>query len=762
MAWTVLASADVASSAAEAFGANVVVVGDRRELADAARRASTAHVVVMESGVRPRAGAANGLAGALGEALVVGGRSVRGHEDHYGWMLAPARFGVVPFEPTPIVTPTAERGAADLVRGEIDAASPGLLVADRALLLEPLPDDPLAAMIELGARARERGGRVVCRPAFAYDAPRFDADDRGSAAALAALARARPALRGVHRDVAAVRRRGIVRETRLGGGGRALVRRPLPPVTILTHGARAAAKAPAAVTPALARHAHVAEPAAALARELERRGDRYVLVAEGSRLPAPDAFDALVERLEASEHVAAVAPDAASLSGACVLLAVSRLPQHVVPAGDTLGAALATLYAAARDCGRIVLPAAPGVVTPPRRALSVEAVFLTGSKPEVTRNALDALLTTAGDARIVGVVSAAAETRATLLRSYPTIETIEDPGDPLLGAALSVALGEVRSDLVFVCADDVLPPPETVAALAATFARIPALGAAFPRANGTGAQEELHEVTYRSLEEMKQFAAARLEAFARDTERIDDAAIPAFVASVAALRAVGGIDEKLGPTRWGIADLVLRLRAGGYDVVRCDDVYVHRFSVAESANPAAIPAPAVEREFRRRWGLPQLGPFGERERAAAIAAGFDAGRHAGFRGRGTLAAAAVAAPRIVVAVPVGDEAELQRAEAFLRRAIPALDAGDRVDVAVLLDGDVAPADVTARLRALFASDPRPLEQTPNVRVLRADSSSWPPPDGVRLFVAAGHEREDLPGAERIDGSRIATLKHAAR
>jgi hypothetical protein len=756
VSFTVLASG--AAAGADFGDASIVRVGDRAEIATAARDARTEYILLAEGEIAPLRGALNGVAAALRDAALVGGRSVRLHEDHYGWMLAPARFGPLPFEPVPIVTPGGERGAADLVRGEIDAPTPGFVAVHRDLLLDPLPDDSLAAMIELGARARERGSRALCRPSMAFVAPALDADDRGSAAALVALAASRPRLRGEHRDVAAVRRRGIARETRLAGGGRTFVRRPLPPVTILTHGARASVAAVRALTPAFARHTHLGDPVAGLRRELERRGDRYTLVVDGARVPSQETFDALVEQLEAAEHIAAVAPDAASLRGSCVLLALARIPQHIEAAGDALDSALASLYSALRGAGRAVLASdLPPVLDAAAAPGACEAIFLAGSKPEITRTTLDALLAAVPDGRVVAVASTTARTRRTVLDAYPIIETVEDGTDPLLAAGLNAALGAVRSELVLVCSDDVLLPGGSVARLRAAFARIPALGAAFPRVNGAGAAEELHEVTYRSVDEMKQFAERRAETYQRDTERIDDAATPAFVASVDALRAVGGIDEKLGPTRWGIADLVLRLRAAGYEVVRCEDVYAHRFPVQESANATASPRAELEREFRARWAFPQIGAVDDGAREAAIAAGFDPSRRVPFRDRASLIVA-TSQVRAVVALPIAGDRELEHAERFLRAAIAQLDSADPVEIVVLLDGDVAIGDVAARVRALLAADPRPLERTANVRVERVDVERWSPPPQARVVVVAGHEREALSSAERVDASGLSALK----
>ncbi len=109
------------------------------------------------------------------------------------------------------------------------------MLVDRRLLLEPLPADPVAAVIELCARARAAGRDVRCRPSFACSAPPFDLDDRGRAAALFSVAERRPELAGGRR-IAGARLISVERETRLEGGRRVAVRVPLPPLRVLVHG----------------------------------------------------------------------------------------------------------------------------------------------------------------------------------------------------------------------------------------------------------------------------------------------------------------------------------------------------------------------------------------------------------------------------------------------------------------------------------------------------------------------------------------------
>ena len=371
-----------------------VTFDDPRAVVAAAHASAEPFVLLVAPGARPLANAFGGLGNAVGPRLgVLGGAAHDGATRRFGWMLAPAR-GPLPFELAPVTAPLGEPGADARVRGPIDVVAPEMALVFRELLFEPLPGDALAAIVELCARARDAGREVICRPSFGCEAAACDADDRGRAAALRALADARPELRGGHRLPPASRGAWIEREVRLSGGRRTRARAPLPPVTILVHGAGAplaARRARDLVPGALARA--VDDPAAALRAEMRIRGDRYVLLAEDSRVPDRATFDALVETIEAAPYVALAAPDASALDGSCTLLALARFPQHVVATGTALAEAVTTLVGAAHELRRAVrAPGVTALAAPPRARRSATLVLAAASVPEVLRMTLTALV----------------------------------------------------------------------------------------------------------------------------------------------------------------------------------------------------------------------------------------------------------------------------------------------------------------------------------------------------------------------------------
>ncbi|HTD36662.1 MAG TPA: hypothetical protein VK669_04025 [Candidatus Limnocylindrales bacterium] len=756
MRFTVLARPGSDPGELRAGASAVIAVGDAASVAAAARACEDPFIVMLGRGVRVRAGASRVVGAVTGEALgVLGGTEHDARTRRFGWMLASAQAGPLPFELTPLAVTAGDMSADTALRGPLDVVAPGMVLAARELLIEPLPDDDVAAAVELCARARAFGRTVTCNPAFACDAAAPDADDRGRAAALRALAERRPELIGAHRLPVGIRRTAVDRAVRLPGGRRERVRTALPQLTVLVHGCcaelaarRARDLAPGATARAIGEGARAAD---ALRAEMRVRGDRYVLLADAANVPDAARLAALVEEIESAAFVAVAAPDTEALNGRCALLALARFPQHVEAAGTTIEAAMTSLAGAASAMRRAVR--APGFVPPaaahgaPQRRATI--VFAAGSAPEIMRLTLTAIVesTRPGD-ELVAVCAASAETARRIVASFPQIRLETDAVDPLLAGALNRVAGVAARELVVLVADDVLFPSGALERVRAAFARIPALGAAFPAVPGAPGGEGVLDVNYADIAQLRTLAERRAHERARDTEPLDVAVTPALAVTREALHAVGGIDPAFGPTRRGIADLVLRLRAAGYTVARCDDALVHRFDTAVSRNAAAAadahqPVPAAD--------------------LAAIARGFDPSSRVPFvaappRDPRSLAGSADA--QVAIAVAVADAVELERAVRFLAAAARAFDASAPVRIHLLLDGDIAPAEIAARVRPVLAGGGRTMDETVAVRIERVgDLGAWraQAESQGRLVVAAGHERDALADVRAVGANALRDL-----
>lgn len=681
-----------------------------------------AYVLARVPGAEPAPDAFRAVRGAIATGVgVLGGVATYGTERRFGWMLAPAPVSPLGFELVSVVANVGEAGVDALMRGAIDVPAAGAVLIARELAEDPLPDDPVVALAELAERARERKRTVLCLPSFAWTVSPDD-DDRGRVTALHAFAMRHPDLNATFRRPPGVRARFIDRDIRLEGGRHVRVARPRPSLTIVAS-------------------------VAALAEALRVRGDRYVLVASSGRSPGADVVDALIERIEDDANVALAAPNAAALDGSCVLLHAGRFPQHVTVAGATLGEAIVSLVAAARALRRGLrvpdLPPAPLVATTREDALTV--VLLVGSAPEVTRTTLDAVLSQlAAGERVHAVVPGGAETPRRALVAYPQVTTLDDPVDPLLTGGANRALGAVTTPLVALAADDVLLSRNALTALRRAFAEIPVLGAASPMVTGAPGQESAYE-DYSDIAAFEKLAARRANERAREREPIDDASTPALVIARNALQAVGGIDPVLGPTRQGIADLVLRLRAAGYAVVRCEDAFAHRFNPEQSHNAAAYTDRAAN-----AWS-PDV--------ASVVATGFDPARAVPFEVAETEVSTTTDA-RVAVALPVASATELERVATIVAAAALVYGVDAPVRLHVLLDGEIDPAAAAARLRPVLIESGRPMASTVAVRVERqTDLTAWLASldAGTRIVAVAELQRDGLSDVSRIGAHAIARV-----
>ncbi|HTD33790.1 MAG TPA: hypothetical protein VK665_09040, partial [Candidatus Elarobacter sp.] len=412
MRFTILARPGSDPGELRASASALVAVDGAASVAAAARASEDACVVLLARGARVRAGASRALRPFRAPIVherdgddatfgVLGGVEDDGRMRRFGWMLAPARSGPLAFELAPVGAAPGDASRDAALRGPIDVVAPGVILAARELLLEPLPEDEVAAVVELCARARAAGRTVACDPALACDAAPTDLDDRGRAAALRAIAERYPAPAGAHRLPAGLRRTMIDREVRLPGGRRERARAPMPRLTVLVQGtgAELAARRARDLAPGVTAHAFGddRDVTDALRAEMRVRGDRYVLVADAAHLPDAAGLAALIEEIESAPYVAIAVPDADALGGRRALLALARFPQHVEATGATIAEAIASLVTAAAAMRRAVR--APGFVPhdvlaapPVAGERSATIVFAAGSSPEIMRLTLTAIV----------------------------------------------------------------------------------------------------------------------------------------------------------------------------------------------------------------------------------------------------------------------------------------------------------------------------------------------------------------------------------
>ncbi|MGH8163338.1 MAG: glycosyltransferase family 2 protein, partial [Rhodanobacteraceae bacterium] len=165
--------------------------------------------------------------------------------------------------------------------------------------------------------------------------------------------------------------------------------------------------------------------------------------------------------------------------------------------------------------------------------------------------------------------------------------------------------------------------------LLAPFDRVPGLGISAPRSNRVAGHQQLADCTYPDIAAMHRYAAARRER-RRGSGYLTERAIGLCLCiDRAVIDEVGGIDPRYGIGNFEDDDFCVRVRAAGYKIYVCDDVFIHHFgSQSFAANNVDWTATMQENwlKFAEKWDYPRLNT-GSYDPAHAIAGGFDRARH---------------------------------------------------------------------------------------------------------------------------------------
>lgn len=711
-------------------------------LIHAAGRAGVEAVVLVDGGAVLAPDAFSALRRRLRDgASIVGGRALVGGEQRFGTMLAPARCGPYAFEFATVTAPAAEAGVAELLRGPVDIPEAGVVIfaADMLRDGEPFLDDRFI-VLEAAFRAARDNRAVFCEPKIAFTGmERPIATRRAEPGVVRRIAERYPMVAGMHRNPASVRSRFVSTEIRNAGSIRGYLRRPLPSTIAFVSGGgpdqRRVAEAQVRALPGVMQIVRAGiDGARELRRVLGAVDEGHVLVTDGAKPVSLDEYTALAERLQGN-HRAAVA---FSADGATALIHRRRIAGAASLEGRTVGDVLSALeqrcwierFAVLR--GATIAPPDP---LPPRNvSRNIEAIFLASGNLRVVRNTLDALLTSNFPGPVTAVYPAGVASIETLLSASTIVRLMPDAADPQLAVGLNRALHDVRSDFVFISADDVRISRGAVERMRAALERCAGAHLAIPRVNGIEPPDGLGGIEYRDFAEMETVAARRARDFAREATMVNHANVRALLVSRVVLETIGGFDEQLGASRFGIADFVRRAAAANFTPIVCDDVFVHRFPEDESNSSLSRSDTVGALSVR----------FAERARGR----GFDPERDV-VPLRADVAPAAAAADAVTILAPLANERELHLAIGALHEFAVAFGAADPVVVAIGLDGTLEQGALLPLLRDVLASTGRPLDETLNVRIdIVADLRAWRDTAGASVFVLPGVERDALVGLPR--------------
>lgn len=742
------------SRALERFPATVEEVPQEQlaaRLRVVAAAGDVAWIVVIDADAVPEPTAFASLqrAFATGAALV-GGRAVVGETQRLGSMFGPPRSGPNPFQLVPLAGSHADGQLTKLVRGPVDAPQRGLFIvaADFVRSIASGELDPVRLHLDLAVQARAAKRLVFCEPSMSFE---LGEDSRELVTALGGLrryARTAPWIPSeLHRDPERLRAHFITREMRIMGNYRGFVRQPCPPIDVLAiepgegrkpRGERSRVGFAGAASVTVCERGD----GDALRAALALTGDRYVLVFDAAEPPDRAAIEPLIERIERDSRTAlVVARTAAPFVPA--LFHCGRIANGPAFRGATVDEVIADAIArlpsrgltACGVSGRLEPPAAATYAVP--RTLDV--VFVAASKPTVTHQTLQAVLSQGVTGTTWALYPAGAATTERLFAVHSGLRLLPDPADVHLATGLNRALGAVRSDVVAIVRDDVQIPRGFLTRLQAAFGRIPRLGAVVPRVGGADRPEALPDQSYRNSGEMQAIFDRRGEAYARETMMMEVATTPVIMVTREALDVVGGFDEMFGFSRVGVEDFTRRLRSANFLVGCCEDAYAHVFPFAEAASFIANidDRPALRAAYETHWSARR---------------GFDPARDR-VPLRTEAAPVRTAPDGLRILAPLESDDDWQRARALLVELAAAFRVYDPVEVAIGLDGTFGLQTTLSEVRELLLGSGIPMEETLNISIdFVPDIVQWRDSGEQRTARLAGLEREGLEDLPVVDGA----------
>ena len=576
----------------------------------------------------------------------------------------------------------ADSGAADCSALLPDAFD-GRCVAGRTADLRALAPDVAQVDAWLGATAAARGDRVRLR--VVSTAVRVTADDvaalgddpRRAPAERRLAAHASPEWFGFASDAAAGR---TVRVVRTPYGADMTVADTVPRASAVVVGTPAD---PAGFERMLRANGLplddvvIADGADALAqadRALRNRGDRCVAFVDARAVLLPGWLDALVFALE-RDPLAAFATFAPTGADArATVVAASRIPAcERLDAFETLHGALADfVLRVARDRGRGVVrvdggahmlpppaddvafrlrygssPAEAGACVPiahatttaspstaaPRFRGIASIVMLSWNAAEFTRLAVESIRAVTRYPHEIIVVDNGSE-RPTLdvlesLRAEHGVRVVYNGRNLGFGGGMNVGMAHARGDIVVILNNDVIVTEGWLEDMIGALELRRTVGCTAPRSNKV-ASEQVLVVPYADDVAMHRYAAERRRAL-RGRGYVAHRVV-GFCLCIdrAVIDEIGGFDPRYGLGNFEDDDLAVRIRAAGWGIFVCDDVFIHHFgSVSFKANALDHRA-HMERNwhaFCEKWGVAEA-PMGTPYDARGLARpGFERDAH---------------------------------------------------------------------------------------------------------------------------------------
>jgi GT2 family glycosyltransferase len=393
--------------------------------------------------------------------------------------------------------------------------------------------------------------------------------------------------------------------------------------------------------------------------------------------------------------------------------------------------------------------------TPARRTGLVSIVMLSWNAPQFTKLALESIEQyTTGEYEVVIVDNGSGPETVSWLKTLGdrarVIFNAENRG---FAGGNNQALAAARGEYIVLLNNDVIVTEGWLDGLLHAFDRVPGLGVSAPRSNKIAGDQIVVDASYADTAQMHVYANGRRERY-RDQGYMTDRAIGLCLCiDRRVIDEIGGIDERFGVGNFEDDDFCMRVRAAGYRIFVCDDVFIHHFgSQTFAANKIDWTATMRENwtKFAEKWSLPPKQENGGYVPALAIRGGFDRARHyVALPAQPQSEAQQAREYDAVFFAAVRGESDWDETGAFVRRYLRAFSADRHVLLAIATTGDPDAIAVGDRIRRLAQREGIDLDAAPDIDVCdTADESAWQASFGARRRFALPDLSERSPSALR--------------
>ncbi len=438
-----------------------------------------------------------------------------------------------------------------------------------------------------------------------------------------------------------------------------------------------------------------------------------------------------LEGVRHGTHAPIVASDAR-----CVLLRLRMLPQDLTLGQfQSLDEATADLLVRALQLGRGTVAAYPfaemGASAHPevfdrspaalervlrsrpafKRGL-ISIVTLSWNAPEFTMKALESIRAhTAEPYEVIVVDNGSGKETLTALATIddPHVKVVYNKTNRGFAGGNNDGIAHASGDYVILLNNDVIVTPGWADGLVDAFRRIPGLAVSAPRTNHITGDQLLADAQYRDEAELQAFALERRRAYSK-TGYITDRAIGfCWCISRVALDQIGALDERYGVGNFEDDDYCMRVRAAGYWIYVCDDVFIHHFgSRSFAANNVDYNATMKTNweHFAEKWGMSGPLPATGYSGAEAHARGFRRNDHyLPFPVQGVplpeLTGPSLEGARAIFGAAVRSEEDWTEVAQFVRRFALAFNIEDGVALAIGAFGEPDANTIAARVERIL-------------------------------------------------------------